>query len=144
MSLIVLFLPTTPVFAAKLPFQNCLSDDYLSATPPKLQFAPAEVHAFFDTENPSHKLEVIVYGNVTGSYNRVTLPGEGDPHWSDVTQTDGKILRQPEGEQGKATTLFRHVDVLTYVPFQQPSVDFCAAGLGAGAECPLGPVWRVE
>ncbi|CAH0001196.1 unnamed protein product [Clonostachys byssicola] len=143
-SLILLFLPTTPVFAAKLPFQNCLSDDYLSATPPKLQFAPAEVHAFFDTENPSHKLEVIVYGNVTGSYNRVTLPGEGDPHWSDVTQTDGKILRQPEGEQGKATTLFRHVDVLTYRPYQQPDVDFCSGGLGAGVECPLGPVWRVD
>lgn len=124
-----------------MPFTNCLSESYRENDPTLLQWVPLYAEARFDTENTSHNLEVIVYGNVTGTRENVTLPAPDDPYWDNNDDTPGKIIRTPKsGEGKKATTLFRKVNVATFEPFTEV-VDFCQAGL-VNAQCPLGPVFN--
>jgi hypothetical protein len=139
--LAVASLALTAVAAVQVPFTNCLSASYQNNDPTLLQWVPLYAEAKFDTESSSHNLEVVVWGNVTGSRERVTLPPAGSPYWDDSNETRGKIIQTPEPDvkDPKATTLFRKVNVATFEPWRQP-VDFCREGLVNG-RCPLAPVF---
>lgn len=141
-SVLLLFVALTPpTLAVRIPFSNCLPDSYRFNDPLPLQWTPLYADAVFDTENDSHNLQVIVWGNVSGSRNTEQLPPPGSPYWRDPEEEDGKIIRTPEPdvEKPKATTLYRRVNVLTFEPWNN-SVDLCRYGLTNGS-CPLSPVW---
>jgi hypothetical protein len=137
-------LAAAPVAAVQVPFTNCLSDSYRNNDPTLLQWVPLYADAKFDTESSSHNLEVVVWGNVTGSRENVRLPPPGSPYWDDNNETPGKIIQNPEpnSRDPRATTLFRRVNVATFEPWRQ-AVDFCRSGLVNG-ECPLGPVFPTD
>lgn len=142
-ALMLILLTSTPVHAVRVPFHNCLSDSYRLNEPKLLQWVPLYAEATFDTENESHNLEFIVWGNVTGSQNTGQLPAPSDPYWTNDNETNGKIIREPDPDAEKtlATTLFRKVNMLTYQPWRQ-AVDFCQDGLNG--TCPLSPIFNAE
>ncbi|KUI53935.1 hypothetical protein VP1G_01339 [Cytospora mali] len=133
-----------PAFAVLLRhFENCLPTATKLSDPPELQWIPLYVGASFDTENPSHKLRVTVWGNVTGAYNptTVTLPAWNSEEWSNPNFTDGKIVDDPFPTTANLlTTLHSKIDVLTYEPYSA-DFDFCNGSL-TNASCPLGPVFN--
>lgn len=137
-ALIALFLAAVPVSAVRVPFTNCLDEKYI--TDGKLQWKPVYADASFDTTDPTHELKVVVWGNVTGFQDPKNLPpsAQDDPnrlYWKDNGKTNGKITQT--GDTGKATTLYRRVNVLTYRPVNE-RVNFCTEALDGG-QCPLGP-----
>ncbi|GKT63647.1 integral membrane protein [Colletotrichum tofieldiae] len=123
-----------PVSAVLIPFDNCLPDSYRNYEPLPLQWSPVYIDARFDTKNPDHSLQIIVWGNVSGSYYDVTLPSAGDPLWNDPSHQDGKILDFTRAGN-KVTTLASKVNFLTYEPFSNVS-SFCNYSLVNGS-CPL-------
>ncbi|KAL7944763.1 hypothetical protein V8C42DRAFT_80831 [Trichoderma barbatum] len=133
---ITLALVATPAAAVLVEFENCLPDTYRLNKPPLLQWEPLYVDAVFDTKTPNNNLQVIVWGNVTGSQNSGPLPSPNDPYWTDPKETNGKIEQTPFIDT-LATTLIRRVNVLTYEPWNDRS-NFCTASLVNGT-CPLAP-----
>ncbi|KAI1326195.1 integral membrane protein [Xylariaceae sp. FL0255] len=144
----LLLLLASHASAARIPFDNCLSDAYIYTNPDltpdqvQLQFVPLVADAVFDAQDPSHNLKITIWGNVTGRVGDATLPPAGSPEWENSTASlPGKI--QNTIEQGmpqfNATTLHSVVDVLTYTPFTNDSY-FCLS-LTNGS-CPLGPVFN--
>lgn len=127
--------------AVRIPFTNCLSDDYRLSTPKLLQWTPLYADASFDTESDSHRLLVTIWGNVSGSVSGADLPDGDSSYWTNPNETEGKIVRtpDPDGKDAKATTLYRRVGVLTYQPWSHTD-DFCTSGLVNGT-CPLSPVF---
>jgi hypothetical protein len=129
----------------RVPFHNCLSDSYRLNDPALLQWVPLEAEAVFDTAENNHNLRLIVWGNVTGSRERVDLPPPDSDYWENDDETPGKIIREPEPNgvpKSLATTLYRKVNVATYEPWNE-AVDFCQDGLVNGS-CPLGPVFSLD
>lgn len=136
--------------AIGVPFENCLPSNYIFTNQPddqaQLQWVPVFVDAVFDTENPSHNLQVTVWGNVTGRVGTDPLPPWDSQNWTDPDQVlNGKILNEPDptapADQRKVTTLHTKVDVLTYEPFIWNS-NFCDNILNGS--CPLGPVFNFD
>jgi hypothetical protein len=127
----------TPATAALINFQNCLSQAEQDTSPPPLQFVPLFMDASFNTTDPSHKLMVTVWGNVTGAYNQeqLPLPSPNDPAWANPNDTDGKIEDLPYPKT-KWTTLSKKVNVLTYEPWKE-SEKFC--DVLVNGTCPLAP-----
>ncbi|OAA80655.1 integral membrane protein [Akanthomyces lecanii RCEF 1005] len=141
-ALLALLLAAVPVSAVRIPFTNCLDEKYIAAK--KLQWQPVYADAKFDTTDPRHMLEIIVWGNVTGSQDPANPPPslQEDPnrlYWKDDSNTNGKIVQtpNPNAAQPNATTLIRRVNVLTYRPVNE-RVNFCTQALNGGV-CPLGP-----
>ncbi|KAK6864047.1 hypothetical protein PG995_000575 [Apiospora arundinis] len=142
--LLLALLCAQPASAVLLPFDNCLPGNYIAsnnADHAQLQWVPLYLDAVFDLENPTHNLRVRVYGNITGTVGNTTLPP-----WNDTKQWDapggvlnGKIQNQPDGPNGKATTLFSKVDVLSYEPFRA-TTNFCNST--KHGQCPMGPVFN--
>ncbi|ATY62725.1 integral membrane [Cordyceps militaris] len=140
-ALMALLLAAVPVSAVRIPFTNCLDEKYIIAH--KLQWRPVYADARFDTTDPRHMLEVVVWGNVTGAQDTTNPPPTmaQDPiYWKDDGKTNGKIISSANGNN--ATTLFRRVDVLTYRPVNE-RVFFCSQGLNGG-QCPLGPYFNTS
>lgn len=131
------FLPK-PVAAVLVPFDNCLSDSYRAGS--GLKWNPLFVDARFDADEPAHNLQIIVWGNVSGSYTAGDIPPANDSAWDNPKEITGKILEQPEGDN--LTTLETRVNVLTYQPYFQ-KVAFCNDSL-VNATCPLGPVFNTS
>ncbi|KAF6820370.1 integral membrane protein [Colletotrichum plurivorum] len=127
-----------PATAVLIPFDNCLSDNYRAST--GLQWNPLFVDARFDTDEPAHNLQIIVWGNVSGSYTAGDIPPMGDPAWEDDTKITGKILHEPPGDN--YTTLDARLNVLTYQPYFHKTF-FCNDSLVNGT-CPLGPVFNAS
>ncbi|GAP85902.2 putative integral membrane protein [Rosellinia necatrix] len=136
--------------AVKIPFENCLNEDYKYTNPKRppeqvqLQFVPKEVDAIFSPQGGNHNLLVTVWGNVTGRVGNATLPPPGDPEWNNPNSTtaiNGKIqnTNEPGRANFNATTLHSTVDVLDYRPYIHDS--FFCENLQNG-ECPLGPVFN--
>lgn len=139
LALILLLLAVaTPAAAVLLEFDNCLPDSYVLNKPPLLQWVPKYLDAVFDTKTPNYNLQVIAWGNVTGSQNVGPLPPAGDPYWKDANETNGKIDETPYSDT-LATTLVKRVNVLTYEPYNDRS-NFCTDSLVNGT-CPLAPVF---
>ncbi|KAJ4364056.1 hypothetical protein N0V83_009511 [Neocucurbitaria cava] len=132
------------VFASFLPrasavflnFENCLEQVYLPNKVPYLQFTPMFVWASFNTTDPTHTLNVTVYGDVSGQTATGDYPAPGDDNWSDPNKTIGKIPNvDPSGNH--FTTLFHNYRVLTYSAYSSPPVQFCQSLVNG--TCPLGP-----
>ncbi|CAK7265658.1 hypothetical protein SEPCBS119000_001625 [Sporothrix epigloea] len=144
--LLFICLGTYPASAASVSFQNCLPDDYLdNIDPVLLQWIPLHVDATFsDVGGGNRKLLVTMYGNVTGSRTLTPLPPWNSPLWNDTSDTDGKILREPDSTSSapKLTTLHNKIEVLTYEPWNNDA-DFCADSLN-NATCPLSPVFNTS
>lgn len=134
-----------PASAVFIDFENCLSEEYRDSDPTELQFVPLYMDAVFNTTAPSHNLQVIVWGNVTGSgpqYVNPTLPAWNSSYWtSNSTEYGGKIINIPEPNLAdpKYTTLSNKVNVLTYEPYDH-SEEFCASLVNG--TCPLAPVFE--
>ncbi|KAK7908485.1 hypothetical protein PG985_015788 [Apiospora marii] len=141
--LLLALLGVQPASAVLLPFENCLPSNYIAsnnAEHAQLQWVPLYLDAKFDLENPTHKLTVTVYGNITGTVGNTTLPAWNDKkQWNGTNTLNGKIQNQPDGPQGKATTLFSKVDVLSYEPYKT-TTNFCNST--KNGTCPLGPVFN--
>src|SRR5438045_3490621 len=137
-SLLTIFArPTTGAF---INFQNCLSPNIINNKPPILQFVPLHVAAVFNTTDPSHNLNITVWGNVTGSNPLVVLPPPDDPSWSNPNRTDGKIIHV-DPTTNTATTLLTKVNVLSYMSYSDDA-DFCTQLINGS--CPLGPSFRAN
>ncbi|OAQ81683.1 integral membrane protein [Purpureocillium lilacinum] len=139
MLLLVLFV-ASPADAVRVNVTNCLSEDYLSAASPRLQWEPLFAEAKFDTKNSTHNLQLTVWGNVTGKQYQDNLPPPDSEYWTnpDPANNNGKIVETVDG--GKATTLVQRVNVLTYEPWNHLS-SFCKDALINGS-CPLSPVFH--
>lgn len=143
--LVIISLWIVPASAAFIEFDNCLSESVQKDTPKQLQFTPYFVNAVFNTTDPSHTLQITVWGNVSGSgpTTKVVLPAwNNTEYWnSNQTAQGGKIVDIPDPTltNPKLTTLFNKVDVLTYEPYSN-AVDFCQQ-LGKNFSCPLSPVF---
>jgi hypothetical protein len=135
-------LPRPASAAFIVAFDDCLPDSYRNYDPKPLQWVPLYVAASFDTEAPSHTLQVTVWGNVTGESTNVTLAPWNSTQWSNPNYTAGKILDEPDpsSQNPKITTLHTKVDVLSYTPFNT-NTNFCNTSL-ANATCPLGPIFN--
>ncbi|POR31251.1 Putative membrane protein [Tolypocladium paradoxum] len=142
-SVLLILLAATPAAAVRINVTNCLPDSYQS-TPAPLQWVPLYADAKFDTKNDSHNLQLIVWGNVSGSQNQAVLPPPGSSYWTDPNETNGKIIETPgpDGENKKATTLYQRVNVLTYEPWNHRD-NFCKNGLVNGT-CPLSPKFHLD
>ncbi|KAF2852519.1 hypothetical protein T440DRAFT_29644 [Plenodomus tracheiphilus IPT5] len=94
------------------------------------------VWATFDTINSNHRLNVTVYGNVSGQAQFGQLPGPTDQRWSDPNNTFGKIVNLDQ-QNNKYTTLFWNNKVLTYSAWSSPPDQFCLSVING--TCPLAP-----
>jgi len=136
-----------PASAVFVEFQNCLTESYRNDEPLQLQIVPMFVNAVFNTTDPSHNLNVVVYTNVsgstTGTIQYVLPPANDTNYWnSNDTTSGGKIIDNPFPDTvAKYTTLDNKVSVLTYQPYNFEEA-FCAS-LENGS-CPLGPAWSAN
>jgi len=141
----------TPASAVLIDFNNCLSEAYQngeSGQPKQLQFIPLFMDARFNTTDARHTLQVVVWGNVTGSGPDnlvVNLPAwDDDTYWqSNATNLGGKIISIPDEDSAspKLTTLSNKVEVLTYEPYNH-SDAFC--DVLVNATCPLAPAFHAN
>lgn len=128
----------SPAAGALLQFQNCLSQSTLDSDPKQLQFVPLDVAVSFDVNNPSHPLNVTVYGNVSGTADqRTDYPSMDDPSWSNPNSTVGKIV-DLSTSNNKYSTLLTSFDVLSFTPYENP-VRFRDTLIQG--DTPLGPVF---
>ena len=128
----------SPAAAALLNFDNCLSQTVLESSPPQLQYIPLNVSVHFNLTDSLHPLNVMVYGNVSGTADGSPAPPWTDPSWSNKSSTVGKIV-DVSASNNKYTTLVTPFDVLSFEPYYNAS-PFCQSVVQG--ECPLGPVFN--
>lgn len=118
-------------------FQDCLTRVYLAdgKQTPYLRFTPKYVWADF---SPEHKLNVTVYGNVSGQAQLGDYPPLDDNNWKDPNKTFGKIVGLDQNNN-KYTTLFWHNAVLSYTAWNAPPSKFCDSVLNTS--CPVAPAF---
>ena len=106
-------------------FESCSSKLILDGGIPYLEFTPMYVWAAFDTHQPTHNLNVTVYGNVSGQTDRGTLPPAGNASWNDPKEVQiGKIISLDESSN-LYTTLFSNFKTLTYSSWTPLGVPLC-------------------
>ncbi|KAI9821129.1 MAG: hypothetical protein M1827_003863 [Pycnora praestabilis] len=128
----------SPIHAVFLNFENCLPPGVVQSTPLELQFVPLFFQANFNTTDPSHDLNVTVYGNISGQDTVGSYPAPDDPQWSNPNDTFGKIV-DLSASNNKYTTLTSVFNVLSYTPYSAPPSRFCNSTVQG--KCPLGPVF---
>ncbi|PVH93067.1 hypothetical protein DM02DRAFT_479586, partial [Periconia macrospinosa] len=143
--LVILFSLLPSVNAVYINFANCLERSYrLVNDPPndpqRLQFVPQFVWAKFNTTDPTHHLNVTVYGNVTGQMTLGEYPSAGNSSWSDPANKFGKIYDNST-ENNLRTTLIADFKTLTWSAWSPGSLPFCNY-TGKNSPCPLAPVFR--
>lgn len=127
--------------AAFISFDNCLSENIQDSDPLELQFVPLHVWADFNTSSKAHKLNMTIYGNVSGSATVEAYPSPDDPQWSNPNSTVGKIV-DLSTSNNKYTTLFTTFNVLSYTPYDAAPARFCNSTINQ--ECPLAPAFYVD
>ena len=127
--------------AARLDFQNCLSSGTINSTPRRLQFTPLHVLTSFDLASSTNKLNVTIYGNVSGQTTTQTLPPPTSQQWSNPNFTLGKIVDLSD-VNNKYTTLFSRFNVLSYTPWAAAPARFCLASIHG--QCPISPAFFVD
>ncbi|OJD16041.1 hypothetical protein AJ78_03754 [Emergomyces pasteurianus Ep9510] len=137
LSIFFVFL-TPPVNAAFVNFENCLPPSIINSNPLQLQFRPMYVWVAMDTASEAKKLNVTVYGNVTGIATRQPYPPPDSPSWSNPDDTVGKIV-DVDVQNNMLSTLFTRFEVLSYSPYVAPAARFCDSLIQG--QCPLGPVF---
>jgi len=118
-------------------FQDCLTRVYLAdgKQTPYLRFTPKYVWADF---SPEHRLNITVYGNVTGQAQLGDYPPLEDDNWKDPNKTFGKIV-DLDKNHNKYTTLFWNNAVLSYTAWNAPPSQFCQSVLNTS--CPVAPAF---
>lgn len=127
--------------SAFVEFSNCFGPQKSLTGQTLLQFVPYNVTAFFDITNPSHNLNVTVYGNVQGQETQGVYPAWNDPSWTDPNSTFGKIVELPSGATYN-TTLFTTFNVLDYTPYNAGAARFCTSTIHG--QCPLAPAFNIS
>ena len=127
--------------AARLDFQNCLSSGTIDSTPRRLQFTPLHVSSTFDLASSTNKLNVTIYGNVSGQTTTQSLPPPTSSEWSNPNFTLGKIVDLSD-VNNKYTTLFSRFNVLSYTPWAAAPARFCLASIHGA--CPISPAFFVD
>ncbi|KAK5151340.1 hypothetical protein LTR04_006628 [Oleoguttula sp. CCFEE 6159] len=127
--------------AAFINFDNCLAPNIINSSPLQLQFVPQFFNAKFNTTNPSHNLNITIYGNVSGQSTVGPYPGPNDMSWRDPNSTFGKIV-DISPSNNKYSTLFSKYQVLTYTPYNAPASEFCQATVNRS--CPLVPAFNAS
>ncbi|KAL2353425.1 hypothetical protein BJ546DRAFT_1027316 [Cryomyces antarcticus] len=127
--------------AAFINFGNCLAPNIINSSPLQLQFVPQFFNAKFNTTNPSHNLNITIYGNVSGQSTVGPYPGPNDMSWRDPNSTFGKIV-DISPSNNKYSTLFSKYQVLTYTPYNAPASEFCQATVNRS--CPLVPAFNAS
>ncbi|KAG5926976.1 hypothetical protein E4U42_002754 [Claviceps africana] len=132
-------LAAAPVSAVRVRSTNCLPESFQNQNPPFIQWVPVEAEAKFDTRSNKHNFQYIVWGNVTGSLQRVKLPPPEDrDYWTNPDKINGKIINSDNSENG--TTVKSAISMLSYTPWSHRSF-FCGDALVNGS-CPLPPVFN--
>jgi hypothetical protein len=127
--------------AALLEFENCLDESIVDSSPLQLQFVPLDVWVTLNMTNSLYPLDVIVYGNVTGTANRsADYPAPDDPQWDNPNSTFGKII-DLDVDNNNYSTLIASIQVASFTPYSEPS-RFCDSV--TQGDCPLGPVFYVN
>ena len=139
--LLLLIFGLSCVDAARVDFQNCLSAATIHSNPRRLQFTPLQVSAFFDTLSTTNKLNVTIYGNISGQTTTQSLPPPNSLDWSNPNFTLGKIVDLSDIND-KYTTLFSRFNVLSYTPWDADPARFCNTSIHG--HCPLGPAFFVD
>ncbi|KAI9830536.1 MAG: hypothetical protein M1819_005494 [Sarea resinae] len=127
--------------AAFINFDNCLNPNIINSNPLQLQFVPLHLYASFNKTNPSHNLNVTVYGNVSGIATQQTYPSPNSPQWSDPNATVGKIVDLSKSNN-VYSTFFSRFNVLSYTPYDADPMRFCETLVHG--ECPLGPAFTAN
>lgn len=119
MMVLLVFLSST--HAVLLEFENCLDTAIIDSDPRELQFIPLNVSAALNMTNSLYPLDIIVYGNVSG-----TAPGNS-------SQTE---IIDLDVANNNYSTLKTSIQVASFIPYSEPT-RFCDS-VNQG-ECPLGP-----
>lgn len=85
-----LFQPATAIF---INFDNCLDPNIINSDPLRLQFTPFYVNANFNTSDPSHNLNITIYGNVSGQAVTGAYPPATDESWTNPNDTCKQHMR---------------------------------------------------
>ncbi|KAL4801985.1 hypothetical protein BDV18DRAFT_68956 [Aspergillus unguis] len=129
----------TPVFGALLEFENCLDASIIDSNPAKLQFVPLDVGVTFNMTNSLYPLDIVVYGNVTGTADQsADYPSPEDEQWDDKNATTGKIV-DLDVDNNQYSTLITSIRVASFTPYSEPS-RFCDSLIQG--DCPLGPQFQ--
>ncbi|RDW61185.1 uncharacterized protein DSM5745_10683 [Aspergillus mulundensis] len=124
--------------AASLEFENCLDTTILDSNPRQLQFVPLDVAVTLNMTNSLYPLDVIVYGNVSGTANRsADYPAPNDAQWDNPNSTFGKII-DLDVDNNNYSTLIASIQVASFTPYSEAS-RFCDSV--TQGDCPLGPVF---
>jgi hypothetical protein len=101
------------------------------------------VDAVFNVSQPGNNLNITVYGNVTGQvFKDTVLPLDpNSTYWTNPNKTDGKIIRVSPSN-GIQSTLFAHLNVLTFGVYNPPPAPFCDAVING--QCPISPTFNVD
>jgi hypothetical protein len=116
---------SSQVSAVFINFDNCLDQNIRNSNPLHLQFIPLFVDARFNTTDPSHNLNLTIYGNVSGQATQGTYPPPDSPLWSDPSDPFGKIVDLSPSNNRYSTL------------FQRYQVRFCNSTVNDS--CPLAP-----
>ncbi|KAK0251065.1 hypothetical protein B0A54_00044 [Friedmanniomyces endolithicus] len=125
--------------AAFLNFDNCLDPAIITSNPLQLQWIPLALDAKFQRESP-YRLDVTIYGNVSGQQVQGVYPGPNDPSWQNDKDTFGKI--QDIGSSGNYSTLLADFKTLQYSAYNAKATKFCPAVVNG--TCPLGPYFHAN
>ncbi|KAL5391690.1 hypothetical protein DPSP01_000984 [Paraphaeosphaeria sporulosa] len=143
---LVVILAALPVAnAVFINFDNCLDSNYRRETAPvRLQFTPMHVWVKFNNTDYTHRLNVTIYGNVSGQFTGGDYPPPSSPKWKDPKESFGKIpnlwrVGAPGTPGGVATTLFPTFDALTYSSWNPGPQQFCDYTINTA--CPIAPVF---
>ncbi|KAI4735217.1 hypothetical protein E4T50_14248 [Aureobasidium sp. EXF-12298] len=127
---------SSQVSAVFINFDNCLDQNIRNSNPLHLQFIPLFVDARFNTTDPSHNLNLTIYGNVSGQATQGTYPPPDSPLWSDPGDPFGKIV-DLSPSNNRYSTLFQRYQVLTFDAYQAEPSRFCNSTVNDS--CPLAP-----
>ncbi|KAF1830281.1 hypothetical protein BDW02DRAFT_583004 [Decorospora gaudefroyi] len=118
-------------------FEDCLTRVFLAdgKQTPYLRFTPKYVWADF---SPDYRLNVTVYGNVSGQAQTGDYPPPDDENWTMPNATFGKIVNLDK-QANMFSTLFWNNKVLTYSAWNAPPAPFCQSVLNRN--CPVGPAF---
>ncbi|KAK1055178.1 hypothetical protein LTR33_014207, partial [Friedmanniomyces endolithicus] len=125
--------------AAFLNFDNCLNPAIINSNPLQLQWIPLALDAKFQRESP-YRLDVTIYGNVSGQQVQGVYPGPNDPSWKNENDTLGKI--RDIGSSGNYSTLLADFKTLQYSAYNAKAAKFCPAVVNG--TCPLGPYFHAN
>ncbi|KAF2149746.1 hypothetical protein K461DRAFT_229744 [Myriangium duriaei CBS 260.36] len=131
-----LALLVTSTHAAFIQFSNCLDAGILNSNPKQLQFVPYFFNARLNQSDPNKRLNITIYGNVTGQAVEGPYPLPNASSWTDPNSTFGKIV-DISASNNRYSTLFQRFTFLSYGAASPAPSQFCLSTINES--CPIGP-----